>query len=912
MRRTARSELAALRAENAALRAENATLRAETAQLRSKVSFARLQDGTKVRTKETTEETIRETTPKGTTKETTKVTTTETEITNATEQDGVRSVQVIKSLPEVVVLQGTCASRMPVPGDIVHRSDDKAYDREGDDKVRFELPAGKAAIVLHVLADGDFKLCNAEGVITKWHIQRSQWSFAKAGTAEAQLLVTRAWSKLRRRRAAATLLPAFGKASRQYMVVSHTDEHGVESDGLLVHEGASDNSEANATRLAVGALVEELEMRNSRLHFALLRGDGPEVGWVDLARDTKPLLVPVHGEGAQISKERSIQTAEREEMAALVAELMPKSEAFAKGGLCDSEHLEEKAAQEEQAQREPESEATTADDGHSEKQEETSVLEERDRVESASTLEEEAATATALRPAEPSDMMEVARPRLPEVFHLEAQDGNTPAAQAGQNEEEAAHAFANPCKEGTDGGALRAEEADLVAEGWERLLDEPMLQMDSERTLRGACASCPGVCKAWRRMQGGDGCACCGRPATEHEDLNKWSWRIRAQVHRFNGTGCANVPFSSGVLPVAALSWEPVDVALYVLTKGRVDPRGAAKRRAAVVTATLQSYISRTGSKRPLISVCIPTTTRRRGHFHELLYRNFTAQTYEPKELVVVDVGDAPSAFLEARARENPQVAYYFFKGVTDSRDVWKAGPGEPKRSIAQLLSTSQFKDAWTLGLKRNVATHLACGSIIAHFDDDDLYSASYLEYMLSQLCEQSRKEGGTEVEEEVRAGNAPAILALSEWHLFDFRTQTFRWMDPKTCPMRESWRKAMIYGYGFKYMYTRKAWEMQRFPDTEDSEDDVFMSRLQGTQGCMVFLTGLPKTLSGLVAHSHHGDNTGQMELDDGDRILGERCLIPKAFERHLPLVQQVAARMQRSRNFPPNHIPDRMVRSL
>lgn len=62
-----------------------------------------------------------------------------------------------------------------------------------------------------------------------------------------------------------------------------------------------------------------------------------------------------------------------------------------------------------------------------------------------------------------------------------------------------------------------------------------------------------------------------------------------------------------------------------------------------------------------------------------------------------------------------------------------------------------------------------------------------------------------------VGLGGLPGIVKLSEWHLFDFAGRTFRHIDPQTDPgVQDSWRKPMLYGYGFSYVYTRRAWQLE------------------------------------------------------------------------------------------------------
>jgi len=117
----------------------------------------------------------------------------------------------------------------------------------------------------------------------------------------------------------------------------------------------------------------------------------------------------------------------------------------------------------------------------------------------------------------------------------------------------------------------------------------------------------------------------------------------------------------------------------------------------------------------------------------------------------------------------------------------------------------------------------------------------------------------------------------------------TFRWLDTKQEPMPEHWRKPMMYGYGFSYMYTRAAWELEAFPDTEIEEDDIFMKKLR-KRGVPVILAQLPSGHSSLVAHSCHSDSTSGGEFNGRERM-GYVVSTPEVFEELVPLTRQIAS---------------------
>lgn len=69
---------------------------------------------------------------------------------------------------------------------------------------------------------------------------------------------------------------------------------GAEQGGILVREGRDLKSSPCAERLASGSLVEELELRTSRLRFRKYSGEGPPEGWVSVSLSSgKTLLARV-------------------------------------------------------------------------------------------------------------------------------------------------------------------------------------------------------------------------------------------------------------------------------------------------------------------------------------------------------------------------------------------------------------------------------------------------------------------------------------------------------------------------------------------------------------------------------------------------------------------------------------------
>eukprot|EP00440_Ansanella_granifera_P027825 gb/GFBE01030232.1/.p1 GENE.gb/GFBE01030232.1/~~gb/GFBE01030232.1/.p1 ORF type:complete len:419 (+),score=90.81 gb/GFBE01030232.1/:1-1257(+) len=63
--------------------------------------------------------------------------------------------------------------------------------------------------------------------------------------------------------------------------------------GILVRAGSSLTSPQEHQRLATGAVIKELDLVDSRLHYELESGTGPASGWVSLHLHDKELVVPL-------------------------------------------------------------------------------------------------------------------------------------------------------------------------------------------------------------------------------------------------------------------------------------------------------------------------------------------------------------------------------------------------------------------------------------------------------------------------------------------------------------------------------------------------------------------------------------------------------------------------------------------
>ena len=124
------------------------------------------------------------------------------------------------------------------------------------------------------------------------------------------------------------------------------------------------------------------------------------------------------------------------------------------------------------------------------------------------------------------------------------------------------------------------------------------------------------------------------------------------------------------------------------------------------------------------VSVVTPTTASR-ARFHPQLWRCFLDQSWQDKELVVVETyHDQPSAFFRRIAREDTRLRY--------------------------IAIQCPVGEDLTVGAKRNLTVLLASGEYCVNFDDDDLYADKYVERMVTEMKKRSL-----------------VALTLSGWHNF-------------------------------------------------------------------------------------------------------------------------------------------------
>jgi len=224
--------------------------------------------------------------------------------------------------------------------------------------------------------------------------------------------------------------------------------------------------------------------------------------------------------------------------------------------------------------------------------------------------------------------------------------------------------------------------------------------------------------------------------------------------------------------------WSSRERCLYELTERQFHPDAMAEKRRALCSV---------GGK-GRVSICSPTVESRQL-FHEQLWNVFNASDWPDKELIVVETYQgSPSAFFQSKAEEDQRVIYVAFQ--------------RPRY------------DDWSIGLKRNMCTHLATGEFIANFDDDDLYAPNYITTMIEAM-RKSRSFGVT----------------LSSWYVYDVGCCKMGFVDPQAMCEDPKEKENWLYGYGFSYVYSRKAALTHPYPDQNMSEDFDFFSEVRSSE---------------------------------------------------------------------------------
>jgi len=250
---------------------------------------------------------------------------------------------------------------------------------------------------------------------------------------------------------------------------------------------------------------------------------------------------------------------------------------------------------------------------------------------------------------------------------------------------------------------------------------------------------------------------------------------------------------------------------------------------------------------------------------------------------VVIDTGDEPSAFLLDIATRDQSVSYRWL--------------GSDKLSV---------------GMKRNLACFLAKGDAIAHFDDDDLYAADYLEIMMKQLlhtaklappaptvCEpplaplaptpsefegvapqkkksNSNRKGSSLISS--RPLDMVIAITLSDWHVYDVDRGAFFFVSAMDA--------SSIFGWGFSFVYTRIAWVRCPFPNVTYAEDYKFMQALRSkTEAYIASIPG--DEVNPVCSHTYHPkvSTSGGERVNEG-QLSSKHVRHPTPFSQLLPLL--------------------------
>eukprot|EP00746_Dinoflagellata_sp_MGD_P130214 gnl/MRDRNA2_/MRDRNA2_64176_c0_seq3.p1 gnl/MRDRNA2_/MRDRNA2_64176_c0~~gnl/MRDRNA2_/MRDRNA2_64176_c0_seq3.p1 ORF type:complete len:408 (-),score=66.06 gnl/MRDRNA2_/MRDRNA2_64176_c0_seq3:32-1255(-) len=279
-------------------------------------------------------------------------------------------------------------------------------------------------------------------------------------------------------------------------------------------------------------------------------------------------------------------------------------------------------------------------------------------------------------------------------------------------------------------------------------------------------------------------------------ELHKKYCNTRSQdsIVMYWDTECTQTPW-----PDESKTWTVLERKLFFQSQGMYHPDivAAAYQRGPIGSVQMWK-ISVPGR----VSICVPTLESRQM-FHKQLWMLFDSQAWEDKELVVVETyTDSPSPFFTEKAKEDSRLVYLPF-----------ARPNE--------------KD-WSIGLKRNICTHMASGEILVNFDDDDIYASRYVSTMVHDMQE----------------SNASAVK-LCAWYHYDAINRKLGFTDtslPKNTLTTEKdegtgrLRLAAtvqvddghVYGFGFSYVFYRSAAIKIPFDDKNMCEDYDFMRALR------------------------------------------------------------------------------------
>lgn len=195
--------------------------------------------------------------------------------------------------------------------------------------------------------------------------------------------------------------------------------------------------------------------------------------------------------------------------------------------------------------------------------------------------------------------------------------------------------------------------------------------------------------------------------------------------------------------------------------------------------------------------------------------RCFQAQTYQSKELLILDDGDESAEALVSKY-DDPQIRY------------------------------ARCSHSGTLGAKRNLACDQARGEYIAHWDDDDWSHPNRLATMLVGVPSQLAGAG-----------------AVS-----GFR-QCFFWDESRS--HGHLYTGAPNYVLGTSLFYRKDWWERNKFPHLQLGEDNKFV---KAARSVLRVLDGV-----GMMVATTHRNGTSPRSLDRRHWQPVERAAIPEDY---------------------------------
>ena len=181
---------------------------------------------------------------------------------------------------------------------------------------------------------------------------------------------------------------------------------------------------------------------------------------------------------------------------------------------------------------------------------------------------------------------------------------------------------------------------------------------------------------------------------------------------------------------------------------------------------------SRALSEPVTVSVIVPTLNR--PHRHEALYQCFQEQDHPDRDMWVLDDSYEPSPFFCSLRDSDERLHYVHTSG---------------RQSI---------------GHKRNQLIAMSRGDVIAHFDDDDLYTPTYLSSMLERL---KRTDAD--------------FIKLGRWQ------ERREWDNHRWTYDGKQSHNANLWGWGFSYVYRRWVSHHVSFPHINKGEDYSFVTGL-------------------------------------------------------------------------------------